>query len=351
MKKNLVMFFIAILLVTIIVVLLNPQAGKNLNISSASNNIITVQSNIQSKDVVVDNKQTTSQKQIAAANVNTVQQVDTSLNTVDTVQGSAPNNTISREEYMQNIKERAKEKYARFLERKALQEQEKAAREAELDRQMQQAATTKQTTSAAYTPQIEIYDAPAQPAKKSTPASKTTQVKKQPTKTVQPVTASTTKTATTATKPQTTVKTSFSTQAKKQQQQKKLTSYEENILWNQWRADVCNKIGGNIAPKISKIAEFGSVYSFSFTVNNNRQISNISVKLRRGFENANSSQVIKLLENEIRTLNGNSILQFPEGTERTTVDVTSGITMTQKSKALDASDFNDTETVTKYKYE
>ena len=340
MKKNLVMFFIAILLITIIVVLLNPQAGKNLNISSASNNIITVQSNIQSKDVVVDNKQTTSQKQIAAANVNTVQQVDTSLNTVDTVQGSASNNTISREEYMQNIKERAKEKYARFLERKAQQEQEKAAREAELDRQMQQALSAQQTTSAAYTPQIEIYDAPAQPAKKSTPASKTTQVKKQPTKT-----------ATTATKPQTTVKTSFSTQAKKPQQQKKLTSYEENILWNQWRADVCNKIGGNIAPKISKIAGFGSVYSFSFTVNNNRQISNISVKLRRGFKNANSSQVITLLENEIRTLNGNSILQFPEGTERTTVDVTSGITMTQKSKALDASDFNDTETVTKYKYE
>ncbi len=340
MKKNLVMFFIAILLVTIIVVLLNPQAGKNLNISSASNNIITVQSNIQSKDVVVDNKQTTSQKQIAAANVNTIQQVDTSVNTVDTVQGSAPNNTISREEYMQNIKERAKEKYARFLERKAQQEQEKAAREAELDRQMQQAVSAQQTTSAAYTPQIEIYDAPAQPAKKSTPALKTTQVKKQPTKTL-----------TTATKPQTTVKTSFSTQAKKPQQQKKLTSYEENILWNQWRADVCNKIGGNIAPKISKIAGFGSVYSFSFTVNNNRQISNISVKLRRGFKNANSSQVITLLENEIRTLNGNSILQFPEGTERTTVDVTSGIAMTQKSKALDASDFNDTETVTKYKYE
>lgn len=340
MKKNLVMFFIAILLITIIVVLLNPQAGKNLNISSASNNIITVQSNIQSKDVVVDNKQTTSQKQIAAANVNTVQQVDTSLNTVDTVQGSASNNTISREEYMQNIKERAKEKYARFLERKAQQEQEKAAREAELDRQMQQAVSAQQTTSAAYTPQIEIYDAPAQPAKKSTPALKTTQVKKQPTKTL-----------TTATKPQTTVKTSFSTQAKKPQQQKKLTSYEENILWNQWRADVCNKIGGNIAPKISKIAGFGSVYSFSFTVNNNRQISNISVKLRRGFKNANSSQVITLLENEIRTLNGNSILQFPEGTERTTVDVTSGIAMMQKSKALDASDFNDTETVTKYKYE
>ena len=139
---------------------------------------------------------------------------------------------------------------------------------------------------------------------------------------------------------------------KKAEEQKKLVEYQENILWNQWRANVCNNVASRLNQQFTSIAPVGTIYTYSFDVDNKRRITNISVKISKGYVNATTQQGVTMIYNAIQSLNLSSSLTFPSGSQRTTVKVSSGIERTSaQSKNIDAYSFNDVEKVTKQKYQ
>lgn len=142
-------------------------------------------------------------------------------------------------------------------------------------------------------------------------------------------------------------------QAKKAaEEQKKLVEYQETILWNQWRATVCNKVASNLDKQFTAVAPPGTIYTYSFNVDKNRRITNVTVKISKGYVNASTQQGINMIKYAINSLNLSSILTFPSGTQRTSVKVESGIERTaNQSNSLNANSFNDVETITKQKYE
>lgn len=141
--------------------------------------------------------------------------------------------------------------------------------------------------------------------------------------------------------------------AKKQaEEQKKLVEYQETILWNQWRATVCNKVASNLDKQFTAVAPPGTIYTYSFNVDKNRRITNVTVKISKGYVNTSTQQGVKMIKYAINSLNLSTILTFPSGTQRTSVKVESGIeTTSAQSSSLNANSFNDVETITKQKYE
>ena len=142
-------------------------------------------------------------------------------------------------------------------------------------------------------------------------------------------------------------------QAKKAaEEQKKLVEYQETILWNQWRATVCNKVASNLDKQFTAVAPPGTIYTYSFNVDKNRRITNVTVKISKGYVNASTQQGRNMIKNAINSLNLSTVLTFPSGTQRTSVKVESGIERTaNQSNSLNANSFNDVETITKQKYE
>ncbi len=142
-------------------------------------------------------------------------------------------------------------------------------------------------------------------------------------------------------------------QAKKQaEEQKKLVEYQETILWNQWRATVCNKVASKLDKQFTAVAPPGTIYTYSFNVDKNRRITNVTVKISKGYVNTSTQQGVNMIKYAINSLNLSSILTFPSGTQRTSVKVESGIERTaNQSNSLNANSFNDVETITKQKYE
>ncbi len=137
----------------------------------------------------------------------------------------------------------------------------------------------------------------------------------------------------------------------KKQVQKILTEYEETILWNQWRAKVANRVADNLDPYFAHIIPLGTIYRYDFNVNNKGQVSNIRVRVTKGYINANTNQGAVMIQNSIKSLNGNSILAFPNGTQRSSVTVSSGIERTQTSQPINENAFNDAETIIKQIYQ
>lgn len=139
---------------------------------------------------------------------------------------------------------------------------------------------------------------------------------------------------------------------KKAEEQQKLVEYQENILWNQWRANVCNNVASKLDKQFAYVAPAGTVYTYSFDVDNQRRITNVVVKISRGYVNSTTQQGIFMIQNAIKSLNLSTILTFPTGSQRTTVKVSSGIERTSaQSTTINANSFNDVETITKQKYE
>lgn len=142
--------------------------------------------------------------------------------------------------------------------------------------------------------------------------------------------------------------------AKKQaEEQKKLITYNENVLWNQWRANVSNKIVYNLDKNFTSIAPPGTVYSYSFNVNNKRQVSNISVRISKGYINPTTQQGIFMIRRAIESLNLSTVLSFPASSQRTNVTVSAAIKIVADGTfgTLDASMFNDVEVIKKQRYE
>lgn len=133
--------------------------------------------------------------------------------------------------------------------------------------------------------------------------------------------------------------------------QKVLTEYEETVVWNKWRADVCNSVTQNVNSGFASIVPEGTTFSYSFDVDKNKQISNILVKVAQGYINEKTNSGASMIKTAIQSLNGKNILTFPQGTQRTSVNVAGAIKRSKTTKNINANEFNDTEVIKKQRYE
>ena len=120
---------------------------------------------------------------------------------------------------------------------------------------------------------------------------------------------------------------------------KVLTQQEETIAWNTWRSNLQNKI---MQDTKLPILPTGVVFKFSFTVDKYGKISN----LQTWSENATyTPYAIQYIAPVIRSYQGRSILNFPEGTARIITEVKGGWRISESEKFSTTQDYNDTEKV------
>ena len=176
------------------------------------------------------------------------------------------------------------------------------------------------TEKANTTPVNNVKKAEQKPVTKTVQAAKPTATAKAstPTKTV-PKTAN-------AAKPQTTA-------------QKVLTPQQETILWNKWRSDIQNKIMKEVN---LPLLENGTLFKFRFDVDKNGRITSVKAWSTNSQYNPYAIQYITPV---IRSLQGKSILNFPEGSTRETTTVEGNIKISNSTKYATAGDYNDVEKV------
>lgn len=278
-------FFIIIILVfllfiTLSVVLLNPGLHKNINIADKLDNTVTTHNNIQNKNIVLDNKQTISQKDITPTNFNTVKNIKADLNSVDTLKNVAVSfdNTSAKTDYRQDEKEGVEPEYPQFSENKAQQEQNKAEQPHLSDRQLLPPVSVpaQQTDTLKENSLVQLFASSKTPVNKSKPV-------------------------------------------------KQINCPDENILWSKWLQQVTRKISLSVLSKAKDFVQTNTTYIYSFDVDKNGIISNVSVKLTKGTLDRKNQTMIYWIENEIKALSGSSILKFPECSQMTKVRVTDKI--------------------------
>lgn len=109
----------------------------------------------------------------------------------------------------------------------------------------------------------------------------------------------------------------------------------ELIAWNIWRSEVQNKI----MQTASVEAPYGTMFFFTFKVDNNRRITNIKVISNR----PHMERDIKSVESTISDLNGDSILTFPNRSNRKSVNVAGGFLLADHEQLSTPADFKDFE--------
>ncbi len=117
------------------------------------------------------------------------------------------------------------------------------------------------------------------------------------------------------------------------------TDYEKDelIAWNIWRSNLQNKIMDD-----SDIdASYGSIFYFTFKVDNNRNISDIKV-FCTDFTN---QEAIEDVRRAIVHLNGHPILKFPKNTSRNSTIFKGGFIISTHTQYSSPSDFNDYERI------
>ena len=126
------------------------------------------------------------------------------------------------------------------------------------------------------------------------------------------------------------------------EQPKVMTQQEENIAWNIWRSNLTNKIMQDT--KLPDIPN-GTLFQFSFTVDKYGKITNVQT----GANPANyTPYAIQYIVPVIRSYQGRSILNFPEGTARTSTQVTGKWRISNTEKFSTPQDYNDIEKVRRY---
>ncbi len=120
---------------------------------------------------------------------------------------------------------------------------------------------------------------------------------------------------------------------------KTLTQQEETIAWNKWRSVLTNQIMQDT--KLPKLPN-GVLFKFSFTVDKFGKITNVQT----GADPSNyTPYAIQYIAPVIRSYQGRSILEFPEGTLRTTTDVTGKWRISDTQKYSTPQDYNDIEKI------
>ena len=120
---------------------------------------------------------------------------------------------------------------------------------------------------------------------------------------------------------------------------KVLTQQEETIAWNKWRSALTNQIMQDTRlPDIPN----GTVFQFLFNVDKYGKITNVQT----GANPANyTPYAIQYIAPVIRSYQGRSILNFPEGTARTSTTVTGKWRISNTEKYSTPQDYNDVERV------
>lgn len=122
---------------------------------------------------------------------------------------------------------------------------------------------------------------------------------------------------------------------------KVLTQQEETIAWNKWRSNLTNQIMQDT--KLPDIPN-GTVFQFSFNVDKYGKITNVQT----GANPANyTPYAIQYIAPVIRSYQGRSILNFPEGTARTSTQVTGKWKISNTQRYSTPQDYNDVERVIK----
>ena len=112
---------------------------------------------------------------------------------------------------------------------------------------------------------------------------------------------------------------------------------DETIAWNKWRSNLQNRIMDD-----SDIdADYGTIFYFSFTVDNNRNISNVRV-ISTNLWDKESTEVVR---RAIIHLKGKPILNFPPNTNRSSIKFTGGFVIGTTSQYSTPGDYNDFEHV------
>ena len=123
--------------------------------------------------------------------------------------------------------------------------------------------------------------------------------------------------------------------AKEQQEAEQL----ELIRWNKWRSDLQNKIMQDV--KLPIVPQ-GTVFKFSFDVDKYGKVMNIQTwSTNPSF----TPYAIQYIAPVIRSYQGKSILNFPEGSNRISTTVEGGWKISSSTKYSTPADFKDIETV------
>lgn len=118
----------------------------------------------------------------------------------------------------------------------------------------------------------------------------------------------------------------------------------QEIVWNQWKANVHNNIIAKVQLPKSKIPN-GTVFQYSFTVSDNGNITNIRTTSEAPQYTA---YAIQYIAPAIRNSQHASFLKFPSGTQRTSVNVSYKFKITDSAGSMaSASNFNDVEIIKK----
>ena len=111
----------------------------------------------------------------------------------------------------------------------------------------------------------------------------------------------------------------------------------ELLAWNIWRSNIQNRVMDDSDVD----AGYGTIFYFTFKVDKNRNISDVKVISTDLLNSAATKEVRRA----INALNGKSILEFPRGTNRRTVDFTGGFVIGTQAQYATPDDYNDFENI------
>ncbi|MBR2526767.1 hypothetical protein IKE67_09910 [bacterium] len=124
-------------------------------------------------------------------------------------------------------------------------------------------------------------------------------------------------------------------------QPKTLTEQEEEIEWNKWRSNLQNQIMKDV--KLPIIPQ-GTVFKFEFDVDMYGKVSNVQTM---SLTHEYTPYAIQYIAPVIRSYQGHSILNFPQGSKRTQTHVKGGWKIAQSARYSTPKDYNDTEQIKK----
>lgn len=139
------------------------------------------------------------------------------------------------------------------------------------------------------------------------------------------------------------VQTQTKTESKSEIKNETYVSQSEEIAWNQWHANLRNKImaSTNMPP-----VPDGTIFRYTFTLKKTGEILNLTVRS----DNPNyTPYAIQYLAPAIRGLAYSKTVMFPGGSMRERVDIKSAFRVEHSNKAVysSASNFNDREVIRK----
>ena len=117
------------------------------------------------------------------------------------------------------------------------------------------------------------------------------------------------------------------------------TKQQELILWNKWRSDLQNRIMRDVKLPIVKQ---GTIFKFSFDVDKNGKITNVSTW---STDPVYTPYAIQYIAPVIRSYQGRDFMSFPSGSNRVTTTVSGAWKISDKTTYSTPEDYKDIEKI------